>query len=90
MLRTDNLILLKQAKDLSRQLRKTQTNAEKIFWENVRKKRLRGLKFYRQIPIFYELNNHESFFIADFFCYKKNTIVEIDGRIHKYRKIEDN
>jgi hypothetical protein len=31
--RTNNLILLKAAKDLSRELRKSQTNAEKIFWK---------------------------------------------------------
>ncbi len=41
MLRTYNLILLQAAKDLSRELRKSQTKAEKLFWENVRKKRLR-------------------------------------------------
>jgi very-short-patch-repair endonuclease len=89
MLRTDNLLLLSQAKDLSRKLRKSQTNSEKIFWENVRKKRLKGLKFYRQIPIFYEINGYESFFIADFFCFEKKTIIEIDGSIHRFRKIND-
>ena len=66
MLRTYNLILLQAAKDLSRELRKSQTKAEKLFWEHVRKKRLRGLKFYRQIPIFYEMDNSESFIIAAF------------------------
>jgi very-short-patch-repair endonuclease len=90
MLRTDNLVLLKQAKDLSRRLRKSQTKAEKIIWENVRKKRLKGLKFYRQIPIYYEINSYESCFIADFFCFEKKTIVEIDGKFHHYRKKEDN
>ena len=38
MHRTYNLILLQAAKDLSRELRKFQTVAEKLFWENVRKK----------------------------------------------------
>jgi very-short-patch-repair endonuclease len=66
MLRTYNLILLQAAKDLSKELRKSQTKAEKLFWENVRKKRLRGLKFYRQIPIFYEMDNSESFIVAAF------------------------
>ena len=90
MLRTYNLILLQAAKDLSRELRKSQTKAEKLFWENVRKKRLRGLKFYRQIPIFYEMDNSESFIVADFFCFEKKTIIEIDGKIHHYRKKKDN
>ena len=90
MHRTNNLTLLKAAKDLSRELRKSQTNAEKIFWENVRKKRLRALKFYRQYPIFYEINNTESFIIADFYCFEKKTIIEIDGKIHRYRTKKDN
>ncbi len=90
MHRTNNLTLLKAAKDLSRKLRKSQTNAEKIFWENVRKKRLRELKFYRQYPIFYEINNTESFLIADFYCFEKKTIIEIDGKIHLYKKRKDN
>ena len=90
MLRTDNLLLLSQSKALSRKLRKSQTNAEKIFWENVRKKRLRELKFYRQYPIFYEINNTESFLIADFYCFEKKTIIEIDGKIHRYRTKKDN
>jgi len=90
MLRTDNLVLLGQAKEMSRKLRKLQTNAEKIFWENVRKKRLKDLKFYRQIPIFYEINCYETFLIADFFCFEKKTIIEIDGKIHFYRKEKDN
>jgi len=90
MHRTNNLILLEAAKDLSRELRKSQTNAEKIFWENVRKKRLRELKFYRQYPIFYEINNTESFLIADFYCFEKKTIIEIDGQIHRYRTKKDN
>jgi very-short-patch-repair endonuclease len=90
MLRTYNLILLQAAKDLSRELRKSQTKAEKLFWENVRKKRLRGLKFYRQLPIFYEMDNSESFIVADFFCFEKKTIIEIDGKIHRYRKKKDN
>jgi len=48
------------------------------------------LKFYRQIPIYYEINSYETFFIADFFCFEKKTIIEIDGKIHRYRKKEDN
>jgi len=87
MYRTTNPILHQTAKDLSRELRKSQTEAEKVFWENIRKNRLHGLKFYRQYPIFYEINNVESFIIADFYCFKKKTIIEIDGKIHRYKKI---
>ena len=89
MHRTDNSNLYLAAKDLSRKARKSQTESEKVFWENVRKKRLRGLKFYRQYPIFYELNNIESFIIADFYCFEKKTIIEIDGKIHRFRGRKD-
>ena len=87
--RTTNPILYQAAKNLSRELRKSQTKAEKLFWENVRNKRFKGLKFYRQYPIFYEINNSESFIIIDFFCFEKNTIIEIDGKIHQFRKRND-
>jgi len=90
MHRTNNSVLHQLAKNLSRELRKSQTEAEKVFWENIRKKRLRGLKFYRQYPIFYEINNIESFIIADFYCFEKKTIIEIDGKIHWYKRKRDN
>ncbi len=28
--------------------------------------------------------------IADFYCFEKKTIIEIDGKIHRYRKKKDN
>jgi len=90
MNRSINPILYQVAIDLSRKMRKSQSEAEKVFWENVRKKRLRGLKFYRQYPIYYEIDNNESFFIADFFCFEKKTIIEVDGKVHQYRKKSDN
>jgi len=77
------------AKQLCRDLRKKQTNAEKIFWEAVRNRRFMGLKFYRQYPIFVDVDGRETFFIADFFCFEKKLVVEIDGKIHDYRKDHD-
>ena len=44
MHRTNNLLLLQAAKNLSRELRKFQTVAEKIFWENVRIQKIKRLK----------------------------------------------
>lgn len=78
------------AKIVSRDLRKKSTNAEKIFWESVRNKKLLNKKFYRQHPILYDLNGIESFFIADFFCYEEKLVIELDGLVHKYRLKEDN
>jgi very-short-patch-repair endonuclease len=77
------------ARELCRKLRRTQTRAETIFWEHVRGRKLMGLKFYRQCPIFCEINNQESFFIADFFCFDKKTVIEIDGKIHDIRYKQD-
>ncbi len=89
MFKTHNLILDHAARELCRKLRKTQTEAEKIFWAHVRGGKFQGLKFYRQCPIFYEINNQESFFIADFFCFDKKTVIEIDGKIHDFRNKQD-
>jgi very-short-patch-repair endonuclease len=89
MFKTHNLILDHAARELCRKLRKSQTEAELIFWTYVRGRKFKGLKFYRQCPIFYETNNQESFFIADFFCFEKKIVIEIDGKIHDFRKKQD-
>ena len=86
---TYNLQLREAAKKKCRKLRQSQTNAEKIFWDKVRNRRLNGLKFIRQFPIFYENNNTESFFIADFYCSEKKVIIEIDGIIHRFNREND-
>ena len=72
--------------DLCRKLRKNQTNAEKIFWENVRNRKFENKKFTRQHSIRFKINSEKKFFIADFFCAEKRLIVEIDGSIHKQQK----
>ena len=76
------------AKERARELRKNQTEAEKVFWEIVRDHRT-GPKIYRQYPIFYSDNGSESFFIADFYCFSKKTVIEIDGDIHKKQLVYD-
>ncbi|MEO8168754.1 MAG: DUF559 domain-containing protein [bacterium] len=77
------------AKEISRELRRNQTKAEQIFWENVRGRRFLGLKFYRQYPLFVDDNGRETFLVADFFCHEKKLVVEIDGKIHDYQKGHD-
>lgn len=77
------------AKIVSRDLRRQSTEAEKIFWEAVRNKKLLNRKFTRQHPILYDLNGSESFFIADFFCYEEKLIAEIDGFVHNFKLKED-
>lgn len=77
------------AKEICRELRKNQTKAEQIFWENVRDRRFFRLKFYRQYPLFVDDNGRETFLVADFYCHEKRLVVEIDGKIHEHRKNHD-
>ncbi len=77
------------AKIRCRELRKNSTNAEMIFWNKVRNRKFIGKKFYRQYPVFYDINGKESFYIADFYCHESRLIVELDGSIHDFRKTED-
>jgi len=59
---------------LAKELRKTQTEAEKILWSKLNKNQISGLQFRRQHPI--------DKFITDFFCPKIKLAIEIDGSIH--------
>jgi very-short-patch-repair endonuclease len=77
------------ARELSRQLRKSQTEAELCFWERVRKRKFLGLRFIRQHPIFFEYYGKERYYIADFYCHEQKLVVEIDGPIHEKQIEED-
>ncbi len=73
----------------ARELRKTQTLAENIFWNEVRAKRFEGKKFLRQYPMKFIIEGQERFFIADFFCAEYKLVVELDGKIHDKQKDYD-
>ena len=74
----------------ARELRRSQTMAEKYFWEKVRSCKLYGLKFNRQYIIEYlEYMNNKFFYIADFHNFQHKIIIEIDGEIHKSQKEYD-
>ena len=77
------------AKKVCRDLRRNQTAAEKKFWDAVRNRKILGYKFYRQYPIFYDYIGKETFFVVDFYCHQRKVVVEIDGKIHKYKKERD-
>ena len=81
--------LVNIAKTFCRELRKNSTKAELILWEELRNRKLNNKKFYRQYPIFYDETGIESFFIADFFCFENNLVIELDGPIHQYKITED-
>lgn len=59
----------------ARHLRKNQTDAETVFWQEVRNRRFKGLKFRRQVSI--------DRFTVDFLCESEKLIVEIDDSLHE-------
>ncbi len=59
---------------LARELRKNSTAAEVTLWENLKNRKLLGLKFRRQKPI--------GRYIADFYCAEKGFAIELDGSSH--------
>ena len=62
-------------------LRKRQTHAEETLWLYLRQKPL-GYKFRRQHPF--------GIYILDFFCYKLNLIIEVDGSVHNDPQVKAN
>ena len=81
--------LVEIAKVICRELRNNSTEAERIFWEKVRNKKFFGKKFYRQHPIFHDINGKETFFVVDFYCFSDKLIIELDGEYHQYRLMDD-
>jgi very-short-patch-repair endonuclease len=59
---------------LVRDLRRNQTEAERVLWEHLRDRRLAGLKFRRQVPV--------NGFVVDFFCLSARIAIELDGSSH--------
>ena len=60
--------------DRAKDLRKRQTEAEAVLWEELRKRKLGCYKIRRQHPL--------GSYIADFYCPEKKLVIEIDGGIH--------
>ena len=77
------------AKEVCRNLRKAQTGAEKLLWEELRDRKFNGLKFYRQFPLFVDWLGTETFFVGDFLCFERQLVIEVDGRVHDYRSDHD-
>ena len=61
-------------KERRKELRNNQTLAEKTLWQNIRKKQLNGIQFYRQYGI--------GSYIADFYAPAVRLCIEIDGDQH--------
>ncbi len=61
----------------ARSLRSNSTDAEKLLWEQLRKRQLDGIKFRRQYPV--------APYIVDFASVEKMLIIELDGSQHASR-----
>ncbi len=75
--------------ELCRFLRRNQTDAEKIFWEAVRNRKINGKKINRQFSINVSDSEVPKYFIADFYCFEHKLVIEIDGGIHETQKEYD-
>jgi cyclase len=63
----------------AKELRNNLTHPEMVLWGYLKTKPL-GYKFRRQHPL--------GIYIADFFCYKRSLIIEVDGSIHNKEDIK--
>jgi very-short-patch-repair endonuclease len=58
----------------ARRLRQTQSVAEELLWQRLRRNQLNGWGFRRQAPV--------AGYVVDFLCHKPALIVEVDGPTH--------
>ena len=61
-------------KERRRDLRKNVTVSEKILWDYLRNRQIKGQKFFRQYSI--------GPYIADFYCAEARLVIELDGESH--------
>jgi very-short-patch-repair endonuclease len=68
-------------KERRRELRHSQTDAEKALWKHLRNKGFRGLKFFRQYGV--------GAYIIDFYCPEYKLAIELDGGQHSDEDIKN-
>jgi very-short-patch-repair endonuclease len=71
----------KKLKTISRTLRKNSTLSEVILWNELKGGKMKGYIFNRQKPI--------KNYVVDFYCRKRNLVIEIDGCTHNVKQEED-
>ena len=68
-------------KERRRELRRTQTEAERAFWSQVRNQQFHSLKFFRQYSV--------GSYILDFYCPALTLAIELDGGQHNLPENRD-
>jgi very-short-patch-repair endonuclease len=68
-------------KEKARWLRNNSTLGEILLWNELKRKKMRGLDFHRQKPI--------GRYIVDFYCPALSLAIEVDGSIHSGREDRD-
>lgn len=63
-----------ELKPYTRELRKQMTDCERILWNKIRRKQIRGVQFFTQKPI--------GPFILDFYAKHPRLCIELDGGYH--------
>jgi very-short-patch-repair endonuclease len=71
-----------RTKGLARSLRERSTLPERKLWALLRSRRFIGFRFRRQVPI--------GPYIADFVCYGRGLVIELDGSQHADDQAYDN
>jgi very-short-patch-repair endonuclease len=66
---------------LAKNLRKNQTDVEKLLWQKLKARQIEGVKFRRQQPI--------GDFVVDFVSFEKRLIIELDGGQHTVMRKQD-
>jgi very-short-patch-repair endonuclease len=74
-------VAAKERTERARELRLTDSRAERAVWEILRAYRMNGLKFRRQHPI--------GPYFADFACVARKLIIEVDGEHHALQREAD-
>ena len=65
----------------TREFRRMPTLAERVLWQELRGRRLAGLRFRRQQII--------DGYVVDFYCHGAGLVVEVDGPIHDSQREQD-
>ena len=65
----------------ARELRTLATKAERVLWQQLRRKQLGGFRFLRQRVI--------GPFIVDFVCPSNKLVIEVDGEVHDHQVERD-